>query len=72
MITEGLIIAMIACAGLLLLGLKMRRIQIIFISSVGWLVCGLQLYQQTEEILPTILLLMLAISQFFLLSRRND
>lgn len=70
--TEGLIIAMLLAVGLLLIGYKMRSLPVIFISSLGWLISGLQLYQQTSEILPTILIIMLAISQFFILSKRGD
>ena len=70
--TEGLILSILASLFLLILGYKMKRIQIIFVSSVGWLISGLQVYQQTEEILPVMLLLMIAISQFFILAKRND
>ena len=70
--TEGLIIALLASIMLLLLGLKMRRIQIIFISSLGWMISALQVYDQTHEMLPVALLLMISISQFFILSKRSD
>ena len=70
--TEGLIIAMLASILLLLIGLKMRRIQIIFISSLGWMISALQVYDQTHEFLPVALLLMISISQFFILSKRGD
>lgn len=70
--TEGLILALIASLLLLILGLKMRRIQIIFISSLGWMISALQVYDQTNDFLPTALLLMISISQFFILSKRGD
>jgi len=70
--TEGLIIALLVALALLIVGYKMRSLPVIFISSLGWLVSGLQLYSQTSEILPTILLIMLAISQFFILSKRGE
>ena len=67
--TEGLIIAMIIAAALTLLAVRMHSLPVIFISSIGWTVAALQVYQQTEEILPMTLLLMLAFSQFFLIRR---
>lgn len=56
---------------LLLLGLKMKALPVIFISSLGWLIAGLQVYQQTGEVLPMALLLMLSFSQFFLVRRER-
>lgn len=67
--TEGLIIAMLIAAALLIIGYKMRSLPVIFISSLGWLICGMQVFKQTTEVLPMILLFMLAISQFFILKR---
>lgn len=69
--TEGLIIAMIIAAALTLLAVRMHSLPVIFISSIGWTVAALQVYQQTEEILPMTLLLMLAFSQFFLIRRET-
>lgn len=67
--TEGLIIAMLIAAALLIIGYKMRSLPVIFISSLGWLISGMQVYKQTTEVLPMILLFMLAIAQFFILKR---
>lgn len=67
--TEGLIIAMLIAAALLIIGYKMRSLPVIFISSLGWLISGMQVYKQTTEVLPMILLFMLAISQFFIIKR---
>lgn len=66
MLTEGVLLAMGVSLLLLVLGMKMRALPLIFISSLGWLISGLQVYQQTEEVLPMILLMMLSFSQFFL------
>jgi hypothetical protein len=71
MITEGLIIACIISAGLGLLAYKMHSLPIIFISSIGWVICGLQIFQQTDEILPTLLIMMLAVSQFMLIHKEG-
>lgn len=69
--TDGLIVALIISAALTLLAYKMQSLPIIFISSLGWMISGLQVWQQTAEVLPMILLLMLAFGQFFLVNRRS-
>lgn len=70
--TDGLIIAMLASLAILILAYKMQSLPLIFISSLGWMVSGLQVWQQTEEVLPMILLMMLAFGQFFLVNRRSS
>lgn len=69
--TDGLIVALLISAALTLLAYKMQSMPIIFISSLGWMISGLQVWQQTTEVLPMILLLMLAFGQFFLINRRS-
>lgn len=71
MITEGVLLGLVFSGILLLLGAKKNARPVIFISSLGWMICGLQIFQQTEEILPTVLLMMLAISQFLLLGAKE-
>ena len=66
MITDGVLLGLLFSGILLVLGAKKSARPVIFISSLGWMICGLQIFQQTEEILPTILLMMLAVSQFML------
>ena len=56
---------------LLLMGAKKNARPVVFISSLGWMICGLQIFQQTEEILPTVLLMMLALSQFLLFGAKE-
>lgn len=67
--TEGLIIALLASLALAILAYKMQSLPIIFMSSIGWTVAALQTYQQTDEVLPMILLMMLAFGQFFAIRR---
>lgn len=71
-ITDGLILSLIFSGALLLLGAKMRSRPVVFISSLGWMICGLQIYQQTEEVLPMALLMMTSFAQFFLVTGRSD
>lgn len=69
MISEGLIIACIVCIGLSLLAYKMQSLPVIFISSIGYLICGLQIFQQTNEILPMMLLLVFSFIQFLFIKK---
>ena len=64
--TEGLILALIVSGILALVAYKMQNLGVMFISSLGWTICGLQSWQQTAEILPMLLLFMLAFGQFFM------
>lgn len=69
MISEGLIVAFLVCIGLSLLGYYKKSLPVIFISSLGYVICGLELFQQIQEILPLLLLLMLAVSQFLFVKK---
>lgn len=69
MISEGLIISFLVCIGLSILGYWKKSLPVIFISSIGYVICGLLLFQQIEEILPLLLLLMLAVSQFMFVKK---
>lgn len=60
---EMTVLAMIICAGLALIGYKMHMWPVTFISSLGWLVIAMQLFQETESYLVLGLLLMLSITQ---------
>ena len=70
MLSDGLILALLLSGALTLLGWKMQQIGISFIAALGWLVCGLQIYQQTSEFLPLALALMLAFGQIFLVKTK--
>lgn len=65
--TDGLILAMLISLALTILGYKMRSLPIMFIASLGWLISALQVYQQTEELLPMGLMMMLSFSHFFII-----
>ena len=60
-------LAMLVSLALTILALKMHSLPVLFVSSLGWLIAGLQVYEQTTEILPMALILMLAFGQFFLI-----
>ena len=66
MITEGVLLGLALSGVLLVIGAKKSSRPVIFVSSVGWMICGLQIFQQTDEPLPMALLMFLSISQFML------
>ena len=69
MLTDGLILSLIISGALSLLGWKLKNQAVTFISSLGWLICSLQVYQETAAALPMILILMLSVSQVLLFKR---
>lgn len=69
MITDGLIIALICSAILSLAAWKKSSLPLAFVASLGWLISALQLYQQTAELLPMALMLMISFSNFILINR---
>ena len=69
MITESLIIACIVCIGLSILAYLMKSLPIIFISSIGWLICGLKIFQETDDMLPMLLLFVFAFGQFMFIKK---
>lgn len=71
LISEGVIVACLISVALSILAYKMHSLPVIFISSIGWVICGLQIFQQTDEILPTLLIMMLAVSQFILINNKQ-
>lgn len=64
-------LAMLIALALTILSVKMRSLPIMFISSLGWLVAALQVYEQTAELLPLGLMLMLSFGQFFLINSES-
>lgn len=64
--TEGLILAILLCVAISLAGYRLRSLPVTFIGSLGWMISGLQVYQQSEELLPMALMLFIAFVTFFL------
>jgi hypothetical protein len=67
--TEGLMLAILIALALSILAFKMKSLPIMFISSLGWLIAALQVYDQTQETLPMALMMMFSFGQFFLIKR---
>ena len=61
--------ALLISLALAILAYKMHSLPVMFISSLGWTISGMQVFEQTEEVLPMILILMLAFGQFFIINR---
>lgn len=64
--TEGLILAILLCVGISAMGFKLRSLPISFIGSLGWLISGLQVFQETGDVLPMGLMLFVAFATFFI------
>ena len=67
--TEGLMLAMLIALALSLLAYKMKSLPIMFVAGLGWLVAAMQVYEQTQVVLPMALMLMFSFGQFFLIKR---
>ena len=67
--TEGLMLAILIALALSILAFKMKSLPIMFISSLGWLIAALQVYDQTQEALTMALMMMFSFGQFFLIKR---
>lgn len=67
MISEMMILAMLLCLGLEILAYIMKMWPLSFISSMGWVIISLQLYQESEDLLVTGLILVLAVAQIIMI-----
>lgn len=67
--TEGLMLAILIALALSILAFRMKSLPIMFVSSLGWLIAALQVYDQTQEALPMALMMMFSFGQFFLIKR---
>lgn len=70
--TDGLILALILSGMITYLAYRLRSQGAVFIASLGWLICALQIWQQTEEPLPMILTMMVAFLSFFIIKKERD
>lgn len=61
------IFAMLLCLFLAYIGYKMRSWTFTVISSLGWLIIGLNIYQATEDSLIFCLIFAIAVGQAFLI-----
>lgn len=65
---EVLILSMILAAGLAVMGFKFRSVPLLVISSLGWVLVSLELYDAyaADAMLPMALLWMVAFSQILM------
>ena len=71
MISEMIILAMLLCLGLEILAYIMKMWPVSFVSSMGWVIISLQLYQESEDLLVTGLILVLAVAQIIMIRDRE-
>lgn len=64
---EMMILEMLLCVGLAAIGLKMRMWPVTFISSIGWVIISIQLFDQTHEWLALGLMIMVAFAQVIMI-----
>lgn len=69
MIDEMVILAMLLCVGIAAIGLKMRLWQVTFVSSIGWVIIAIRIFDTNEDYLVLALMLMVALSQIFMIRK---
>lgn len=69
MIDEMMILAMLLCVGIAAIGLKMRLWQVTFVSSIGWVIIAMRMFNTYEDYLVLALMLMVALSQIFMIRK---
>lgn len=67
MVSDALVISYIACAIITALSFKFKSQPMMLVSSIGLMVSAAMTYQELEEVLPTLLMIFLAFSQFLIL-----
>lgn len=63
---DATILSMLVCIGLALVAYRTRMLPVMVVSSLGWIIIGLQIYENLESLLALALIFMLAISQIFM------
>lgn len=69
---EMMILSMLLCVGIAGIGLKMKVWPVTFVSSIGWVIIAMQLFQDTEDYLAMALILTVAFTQIFLVKLGGD
>ena len=64
MISDGLILGLVFSGVLTLLAYRVQSLPIGFVAALGWMASGLLIQQQTSEIIPTVLAMMIAVATF--------
>lgn len=67
MIGEIMILAMLLCVGLTIMAYVMRMWPVAFISSMGWVIISLRLFEEYGDMLISSLVIMFAISQIIMI-----
>lgn len=67
MLTESVIIALVICAAITIIGAKVQSLPVVFVSSIGVLVCAFETYIDSGDLLVMGLLAFAAIAQIALI-----
>lgn len=69
MLDDITILAMLLCVALAVIGFKFRSLPVMVMSSLGWVILAIQLYQEFESVLVLALMMMVAIAQTIMVIR---
>lgn len=64
---EMVILTMLLCVGIAAIGLKMRIWPVVFVSSIGWVIIAMRVFDEYQDYLALALMIMVAIAQIFLI-----
>lgn len=68
---EMVILSMLLCVGIAAIGLRMRTWPVVFVSSIGWVIIAMQVYQTYENMLVLALMIMMALAQVFMIKSED-
>ena len=68
---EMIILAMLLCVGIAAIGLKMKTWPVVFVSSIGWIIISMRIFEAYQDYLALALMIMVAIAQVFLIKSED-
>lgn len=68
---EMIILAMLLCVGIAAIGLKMKVWPVVFVSSIGWIIISMRIFEAYQDYLALALMIMVAIAQVFLIKSED-
>lgn len=68
---EMIILAMLLCVGIAAIGLKMKVWPVVFVSSIGWIIISMRIFEAYQDYLALALMIMVAIAQIFLIKSED-
>jgi hypothetical protein len=68
---EMVILSMLLCVGIAAIGLRMKVWPVTFVSSIGWVIIAMQVYQTYGNMLVLALMIMVALAQVFMIKSED-